>query len=32
MFLRGLKQLDDNVNVNLLLVLLLRDVQQALTV
>jgi len=28
--LRGLKQLDDNVNVNLLLAVLLRDVQQAL--
>jgi DNA polymerase-3 subunit delta' len=30
MLLRGLKQLDDNVNVNLLLVALLRDVQTVL--
>jgi hypothetical protein len=29
MFLQGLKRLDDNVNVNLLLAVLLRDVQQA---
>ncbi len=32
MLLRGLKQLDENVNVNLLLVVLLRDVQNALAV